>query len=353
MEVLMRRSLFVFLMLLLALPIATSAFAAGWKQAYFGNTPPGTWARYAETSPEMHMTTTMTRLSDDDGSARIDLEVQFANKQYPPVRNHYTLKPGFALDRRLIDYMSNITSGSAVSGDGDPTVFDAATVAAIVKSSPQYEPVVTFKGSENTSGHQTDRYGYTLHHPGDPETIETGDLWLSQGVPFGVVKQSSVTKDAKGHMTTRYERVLVESGTNAAAAAAAPARGAKGAKIAAKKSRTLQEAYDAGLVDVTVTIAAGSRNGERAHLVVEKKDDERMTLVVPKGKTTLHIDIPLEDFVFELAAAKTFEIGGNQPAELDVKQLGDQRAMDGRFKISTYEGSPLFSGNATVGWVKK
>jgi hypothetical protein len=78
-----------------------------------------------------------------------------------------------------------------------------------------------------------------------------------------------------------------------------------------------------------------------------------MTLVVPKGKTTLHIDIPLDGFVFELAAAKTFQLGSGKAAELDVKQLGEQRAMDGRFVISTYEGSPLFSGNATVGWVKK
>jgi hypothetical protein len=78
-----------------------------------------------------------------------------------------------------------------------------------------------------------------------------------------------------------------------------------------------------------------------------------MTLVVPKGKTTLHVDIPLDDFVFELAAEKTFAIGGEKIAELDVKQLGEQRAMDGTFHISTYEGSPLFSGSATVGWVKK
>jgi hypothetical protein len=229
-------------------------------------------------------------------------------------------------------------------------VLDAKTVAIVSKTAPQYGRAVTFKGTENTSGHQADRYGYTIEHPGDPATTESGDLWLSSGVPFGVVRQTSVTKDAKGHMTTRYERVLVESGNSKAAAAPAP----KSAKAGmGKKSMTLQEAYDAGLVDVTVTVAAASRNGERAHLIVEKKDKVPMTLVVPKGRTTLHVDIPIENFVFESATAKSFELGGDKAAELDVKQAGEQRAMDGHFQISTYEGAPLFSGQTTVGWVKK
>ena len=340
----MHRSLFVLFALLAAIP---SSFAAGLKQAYFGATPPGSWARYADISPEMHMTTTMTRLSDDDGSPRVEIDVQFANKQYPPVRNRYTLKHGFALDRQLIDYMSNVTAASVVSGEGEFTDLDAATVASIVEHSPKYLPSIVFKGSENTSGHQTDRYGYTLHLPGEPPTIETGELWLSPGVPFGVVKQKSVTKDAQGKTTTSYERTLIEAGNNAAAAAVAPSKSAKAAPK--KTSFTLQEAYDAGLVEVKVTIPASAKNGERAHLVIEKKDDDVIQLTVPKGKTKLHVDIPIDDFVFEQAAPKTFDVGGNETAELDVKQIGDQRVMAGEFRISTYEGSPLYSGSATVG----
>lgn len=345
----MRRSLFVLVLLSL---VSFSAFAGGLQKAYFASTVPGSWARYADISPEMHMTTTMTRLADDGGRARVELEVTFANKQYPPVRNRYTLKRGFAVDRQLLDYMTNVEAASVVSGDGDFTDLDANTIAIMVKTSRAYGPSLTFKGSENTSGHQTDRYGYTLALPGEPPTIETGDLWLSAGVPFGVVKQKSVTKDAKGHTTTSYERTLVESGKNGAAAAAAPP--AKTAKAAPKRTAyTLQEAYDAGLVEVKVTIPPSVKNGERAHLVIEKKDDDVIKLTVPKGKTKLHVDIPIEDFVCDQPAAKTFDVGGNQTAELDVKQIGDQRVMAGQFTISTYEGSPLYSGSATVGWVKK
>jgi len=342
----MRRILFSLLLLLLV----PSLVAAGWKKPYFGATPQGSWVRYADSAPDMKMTTTMTRLSDDDGRARVELNVAFANNQYPPVRNLYTLKHGFPLDRQLIDYMAQIESGSIVSGDGEPMVLDAATIAAIIDSSTRYEPVATFKGTETVGGKQADRYGYTLHPPGAEPTTETGDLWLSAAVPFGLVKQSSVTKDAKGKVTTTYERMLVDSGTKPLAAE--PAKSAK-AEPKKSSSSTLKEAYDAGLVQVTVTIMPGTHNGERAHLVIEKKDDEPMTLIVPKGKTSLHVDIPLDDFVFEIAAEKTFTIGGEKIAELDVKQLGEQRAMDGTFHISTYEGSPLFSGSATVGWVKK
>jgi len=201
-----------YLLSLSLLLIAPAVFAAGWKKAYFGATPAGSWVSYSDTASEMKMTTTMTRLSDDDGSARVALLITFANNQYPPVKNQYTLKRDFALDRRLIDYMGSIAGGSIVSGEGEPTVLDAATVAAIINSSPSYEPSVTFKGSETVDGKKTDRYGYVLHHAGSPATIETGDLWLSAAVPFGVVKQSSITKDDKGNVTTTYERVLLDWG---------------------------------------------------------------------------------------------------------------------------------------------
>jgi hypothetical protein len=38
--------------------------------------------------------------------------------------------------------------------------------------------------------------------------------------------------------------------------------------------------------------------------------------------------------------------------DLEVKQTGEQRAMKGEFQISTCEGMPLWSGGATIGWVK-
>jgi hypothetical protein len=212
----MRRVLYSFLLLLL---VVSPLFADAWKKAYFGATPAGSWARYAETTPQMKMTTTMTRLEDEEGSARIELRMEFAENQYPPVQNRYTLKKGFPLDRKLIDYMTEISGGAVVSGDTEPTVLDEVTIAAIVKSAAKYEPTAKFKGTETVEGRKADRYSYTIRYesPNEsvPSTTETGDLWLSASVPFGVVKQSAVTKDDQGNVTMTYERVLVASGTSA------------------------------------------------------------------------------------------------------------------------------------------
>lgn len=205
--------------ILLALPIlllAPALAAAGWKKVYFGATPPGSWARYSDTMPEMKATTTMTRLGDEEGSARIELLMKFADEQYPPVHNRYTLKKGFALERRLIDYMPEITAGQIASGEMEPMPLDAASIEAIAKNAARYEPTAKFIGTETIDGRKADHYSYTVRyesmHESMPATTETGDLWLSADVPFGLVKQTSTTRDDKGNVTMTYERVLVESG---------------------------------------------------------------------------------------------------------------------------------------------
>ena len=212
----MRRALLSLPVLLIASGMVSPLFAAGWKKPYFGSTPPGSWARYTDSSPDMKMTTTMKRLDNEEGQARVELLVEFADNQYPPVHNNYTLRKDFPVERRLIDYMSGIQAGSASAGDAEATVFDDATLAAIVKNAPRYEPTATFVGTETMNGKKTDHYTYTVRYESQdeatvPSTTESGDLWLCDTVPFGLVKQTSVTKDDKGNVTTKYERVLVAS----------------------------------------------------------------------------------------------------------------------------------------------
>ena len=61
------------------------------------------------------------------------------------------------------------------------------------------------------------RYGYTIRrestHESIPATTESGDLWLSADVPFGLIKHTAEAKDDAGNVTMTYERVLVGSGT--------------------------------------------------------------------------------------------------------------------------------------------
>ena len=201
----------IFVLLLLSLAAAPLASAAGWKKAYFGATKPGTWARYIDHSSDpanVDMTVTMTRLPDDDGRPRIEMKMDSAGK-YPLVLNRYTMKSGFNSDRDLIDYGPEIVAGEAGSAEDALTTLDADTVKIIAGAMLPYAPAVVFKGSEVVDDKKTDRYSYTMKRPGD--TVETGEFWLSDAVPFGVVRNTFTIKEANGKTTT-FERKLVASG---------------------------------------------------------------------------------------------------------------------------------------------
>ena len=335
----------IVVLVVLALSLTQLAAAAGWKKAYFGATKPGTWARYADHSSDPaggDMTTTQTRLPDEDGQVRLESKMDSGGR-YPLVVNRYTLKSGFAPDHDLIDYGPAIVAEMAGDGSATMQALDAATVALIAKAMPQYAPTAVFKGSETVDGMKADRYSYTLNHPGP--TVETGDLWLSDLVPFGVVKNTFTMKDANGKTST-FARKLIASGADIASPKGSAGR-------TAVTSRTLKEAYDEGLIHIDATVDDASKNGERVHLHLSAKGDapSPLTITVPKGKTSLQVGVPLDDFVFD-APAQTLVLTATTGADLEARQLGEHRALKGRFQISTYEGTPLWSGGATIGWVK-
>jgi hypothetical protein len=126
------------------------------------------------------------------------------------------------------------------------------------------------------------------------------------------------------------------------------------AKPPAKTSFTLKEAYDAGLIRIDAVVDESVKNGEKVHLHITAKEEapSPMTVSIPKGKTSLHVDMPLDDFIIDALSAKSLTLTSDKGADVDVKQAGEQRVMKGKFQITTYEGAPLWSGGATVGWVK-
>jgi hypothetical protein len=337
----MRRT---FALLILSLAISSFASAAGWKKAYFGATKPGTWARYIDHSSDpanVDMTVTLTRLGDDEGRPQIELKMD-SNGKYSLALNHYTMKSGFDVDRDLLDYGPAIVGGAG--GDADTqTVFDANTVKLIAENMPEYGPAVVFKGSEVVDGKKTDRYSYSIKRPG-PST-EAGDYWLSDAVPFGVVRNTfTLTEGAK---TTKFERKLIASGAGAAPVSTA-------AKPPAKSAFTLKEAYDAGLIRIDAEVDSAVKNGEKVHLHITAKEEapSPMTVTIPKGETSLHVDMPIDDFIIDTPSSKTLTLSSDKGADADVRQAGEQRVMKGKFQITMYEGAPLWTGGATVGWVK-
>jgi hypothetical protein len=334
----------IFVLLVLSLAVSPFASAAGWKKSYFGATKPGTWARYIDHSSDPanpDMTVTMTRLGDDEGRLQIEMKMDSGGK-YPLGLTRYTMKSGFDIDRDLLDYGPSIVAGAA--GDADTqTALDANTVKLIAENMPAYGPAVTFKGSEVVDGKKTDRYSYSIKRPG-PST-ETGDYWLSDAVPFGVVRNTFTI--AEGAKTTKFERKLVATGAGPTpiAIAATPAKEAK---------FTLKEAYDEGLIRIDAEVDEAVKNGEKVHLHITLKEEAPtpMTLTIPKGQTSLHVDMPIDDFIIDSASPKTLTLTTDKGVDVDVKQTGEQRVLKGKFQITTYEGQPLWTGSATVGPVK-
>ena len=340
----MRRTAVLFV---LSLAVASFASAAGWKKAYFGATKPGTWARYIDHSSDpanVDMTVTMTRLGDDEGRPRIEMKMD-SNGKYPLVLNRYTMKSGFDVDRDLIDYGPSIVASEG--GDADSlTALDAATVKLIADNMPAYGAFVVFKGSEVIDGKKTDRYSYSVNRPGP--SVEAGDLWLSDAVPFGVVRNTFTIKEKD--KTTGFERKLVASGAGAVTQPSAAAKAEPGPK----PEFTLKEAYDEGLIRIDAEVDPSSKNGERVHLRITAKEDapSPLTVNIPKGRTSLHVDVPIDDFIVDAATAQQLILTADKGAEIDIKQAGEQRVMKGKFQITTYEGAPLWTGGATIGWVK-
>ena len=210
----MRRT---FVLLLLSLAVSSIASPAGWKKTYFGATKPGSWARYIDHSSDPanpDMTVTQTRLANsDDDQVRIELRMDSGGK-YPMVLNRYTMRSGFDLDRDLIDYGPSITGGSSGDRDDNQQPLDDATAAIMAKVMVPYAPAVVFKGSEVIDGKTTDRYSYTIKRAGP--SVETGDLWLSDAVPFGIVRNTFTIKEENGKSTTFERKLMASGGTKAA-----------------------------------------------------------------------------------------------------------------------------------------
>jgi hypothetical protein len=194
--------------LLLALLVHVSG-NADWTKPYFAATKPGSWATSRLTSTITEpSTTTLTRLPDQDGRIVIDQYSEFKNKDTPPSTMRYVLAAGFEADRKLIDFLTALDAASASVGkDGTFTDLPADTVKAI-SAMPPYGPGAVFKNVETVDGKPCDHYTYSRTDNG---RLESGEIWLSASVPFGVVKQTIKSTDASGKPYTAEVR-LVDSG---------------------------------------------------------------------------------------------------------------------------------------------
>ncbi len=216
--------------MVIAVFAATAALAAsGYRKPYFGATPPGAWAKYRTSTSYGTSVESSRRLEDDDGRVRWAIESEFISGQFKgtKAKNTYTFSKDYPADREGLDSMKYIAAGSA-EYQGQTMKFEEAALAGM-RSMPAYGPALVFEAAETVDGKETDRYGYTIQTATGPET---GKVWLSEKVPFGIVKQTSSGKDGTGKVN-KIERVLTASGVSTPEEPKPPAK--KSAKK--KKSR--------------------------------------------------------------------------------------------------------------------
>lgn len=192
---------------------------ADWKKAYFGQTSVGSWATYTLKgvgSPSSILLS--TRLPDKNGSVELEDQNTFPGKENPNSTQRYLVAPGFHIERDLIDYPKSLVSFSSSFDGKSFETMPAAAAKSMKEMSPAFGQIAVFANTETVNGMACDHYTYTIKHAAANQT-ETGDLWLSDTVPFGVVKRTATSKDQSGKVAWTLEMIMTDSGKTPKASA--------------------------------------------------------------------------------------------------------------------------------------
>lgn len=331
----------------LAAAVPRTDSPTGYRKPYFGATKPGTWAKFRMTAlgaPDGF--TTYTRLPDARGQQRLqvrtDLTVEGKKRT---TYTDCTLEQGYSLQKDALGFGKAAESVS-VWEEGMPAEdLDDDDLEDMRTAAPDFAPTATFVAEETVLGRTCDRYKYRQRHPGDPDQIETGDIWLNEAVPFGLVRQAGVARDASGRFLSRFEMTLVDSGAGAAAASSARAR-----QTVAGAPVRLADAYADARVELAVEVLSEPGDGSRLEVRFKNKSGDALRLAIPSGPTELEIGGPVETLRVESASTWLFDLEpGETSAPVELSQTGASRAASGKFVASISDGKPLFSGDVTMG----
>lgn len=227
----LRRLPLFFSVLLLGSPTAS----AEWGKPYFGSTPVGSWATYAtKSSVGAPSVTTSTRLDDRQGRVRLEDRTTYPGKEYPPSAQRFELAGTFNIQSDLFDFARWLAASSSSTNGGAFEPMSAGVVKTMKDMAVPVGSLAVFVKSETVEGKECDHYTYSAPGPAQGQ-VETGDLWLSDAVPFGVVRRTSTHKDQSGRVVWSMEQSLIDSGMTPKAAT--PAVGKRPVNRALKKKR--------------------------------------------------------------------------------------------------------------------
>ncbi len=351
----MKRSTFV--PLIGAILFASALLARGGElgKSYYESTKPGGWSTYLLTSGDDAKKATFTyqRRANDEGRIVIELLVNLlSGGKDSTSKNTYFMPRNFNLGRDGLSFGKFIEKMSMSSGGMELNV-DEATLGQIRQAEKDFRGAVTFVATETIDGRRCDRYAYTLRTEGPVPTSEKGTLWLSDSVPFGIVRQTAEVFRPDGTKLSSFEMRLQETGFDQSLTAQA-ARPSPPAKTPVQPvTIALPDGYRAGKVAIEAAVVEGF-SGRRLRLTLENKTDAALTVTMRRGSTDLKAGSPVNVLRFATSgpfAQRLPASGRGDP--LLVEQRGKRGISQGSCILSVYEGKLLFSGSVTIGPLPK
>lgn len=349
------RSKWTFVWIAVTFAQVAPAAEHGFKKPYFGATKPGTFAKIKSVDDKGAVSEfTYARLADQGGDRWVETRYAVTSGQFKGTNSimSYLVNASFPFEKDAIDFTRGAKRCVSQMGAGEPTETQPDVVKAIAANGFDYAAIVTFKGTETIAGRECDHYAYVYKssYPNAPSTTLAGDIWLSDQVPFGTVKEVSIAKDEKGKVTGKYTNTLVDSGSGAKTALrgwswSTLAPGATPAPVA----MSLAEAFRKELVSIACEVVEGS-GGKRLKIVITNKGDAHLKVSLTKAPMTFTVGAPLETLTIAADSDRKLDIESEDRADpVEVTQSGKRRATSGTFTITRYEGAPLLQGSVEVG----
>ncbi len=192
----------------------------------FTATKPGAWAKYEQTTTDPKGKTsvvemTFARLENEGGNVWLEVRIDPKTGSRQKAQTiRYLLNPDFQPEKNPLNFM-NYIERVIMQEDGKKAVEMPWEMLRPMMQSVlgmvDFGSDVTPKGAETVDGTSCDRFGLTGRYQFKILFINVkgtydSDLWLSDSVPFGRVKETDVLKDEKGNVT-RTEWKLLGSGT--------------------------------------------------------------------------------------------------------------------------------------------
>ena len=340
------------LMIVMIAGVAAVAGAGELKKEYFGATKQGAWATYTlEASDGTKSESSSQRNADEDGHVVVEESVKITAGVGVGTesKNTYMLPKKFNISADWLSYGKFTEKMTMKYGTMVMPVNDT-TLAAIKKGSKDYRGSMTFEAVEKIDGHMCDRYAYSVVIAGPAPGKETGQLWLDATVPFGIVRQVAKSSNADG-TTSSFEIKLQEIGAVQlnTADVVPPVENIPAAPAVV----SLIDGYTAGRIGLEVTVEKGSE-GKHLQLAFINKTDKELTVKLAAGALEIPASSPIGTLKIVVKKAVDVVVPAEAMAEsITVDQQPGRGAFEGKFELSVYEGTQLYSGSVTKATVAK